>query len=88
MGLIDGGTVEAARGAVRSWTVWLGTAMVAMPELWPALEPLVTPLIGEVNGGRVTQLVGILVILLRYRTDRPLGQLAAVPLLEALMRRR
>jgi hypothetical protein len=66
--------VDTAKGAAFSWTVWFGGLLVALPALWPQLEPIVGPLIGDVNAARITQAIGALVILLRLKTTMSLRE--------------
>lgn len=56
------------KGALKSWTMWFGTALLVLPEVWPALEPHVRELIPDALQNRVLQIVAIVIILLRART--------------------
>jgi len=56
------------RGAVRSWTVWSGALLVALPELLDAIAPLVTEQWGADVWRRVVQITGVVIVLLRIKT--------------------
>lgn len=57
-----------ALGAVKSWTVWLGGALVVLPTVLPDLQELLTP----EQFARATKFVGVVVILLRLKTNESL----------------
>jgi len=61
------------RGAVKSWTVWLGGALVALPELVPLLTPHLQEMLDAESYKRLMQLFGIAVILVRFKTTQPLS---------------
>ena len=56
------------RGFLRSWTTWVGSLIVVMPQLLDALAPLVTETWGPEVWKRTLQIVGVVMILLRVKT--------------------
>lgn len=61
------------RGALKSWTVWLGGMLVALPEIVPLLGPHLQEMLTPETYKQVMQLFGIAVILVRFRTVEPLS---------------
>lgn len=61
------------RGALKSWTVYLGAALVALPELVPLLTPHLQELLDAETYKRLMQIFGIAVILVRFKTTQPLS---------------
>lgn len=61
------------RGAAKSWTMWSGALLVALPELMTAAEPLLTETMGPEGWKRVVQVVGIVVVVLRLKTTQSLA---------------
>jgi hypothetical protein len=65
--------------AMRWWhslTVWFGSALVvigAVVEYLAASQPDLTPFLGR-WGGAVTVAIGVVNVLLRLRTSRPIGR--------------
>lgn len=57
-------------GTVKSWTVWFGGALLLLPTLWPQILPYLQDLLGPDMTKRVMQVVGILVIILRFKTSQ------------------
>ena len=55
-------------GLFKSWTVWLGAALVAFPEWWPLVEPFVRDIIGPEHYVKLVPLAGIAMVLLRLKT--------------------
>lgn len=66
--------VAPLKGAAKSWQVWTGGLLVVMPELQPALQPLITEWLGADAWRRTVQILGIVMILLRARTTMSLSQ--------------
>lgn len=62
------------KGALKSWTVWLGGFLVALPELLPLLDPAIKDMLDADTYRRVMQIAGIAVILVRFRTTQPLNE--------------
>ena len=56
------------QGALRSWTVWAGAVLIA----WPQIEPFARQILGEQNWARAVPFVGIVMILLRFKTNQSL----------------
>ena len=71
--LAQNNPTAAIKGAVKSWTVWLGSALVALPELVPLLAPHLQDMLTPDLYKRVMQIFGLLVILVRFRTTQPLS---------------
>ena len=59
-------------GLLKSWTAWLGGAMIALPELLPLLTPHLESLLGPNVWPKTMQILGILVILARFKTNQSL----------------
>ena len=63
----------ALRGALRSWTVWLGGILVALPELVPLLGPHLQEMLPPDVFAKLMQIAGIAVILVRFKTTESLA---------------
>ena len=62
------------RGALKSWTVYLGAALIGLPELLPLVAPQLQDMLDAELYRRVMQWAGLLVILVRFRTTKPLSE--------------
>ncbi|MBP7548688.1 MAG: hypothetical protein KA761_00260 [Gemmatimonadaceae bacterium] len=61
------------RGALKSWTVWLGMVVAAAPEWWPIIRPQVEEVVGSDRANKAIALVvGILIIAVRLKTTQSL----------------
>lgn len=60
------------RGAVRSWTVRLGAVALALPDLLPLIAPQLELLLDANAYKRTLQVLGILVIVVRFKTTTSL----------------
>ena len=68
-------TIKAwLKGALKSWTTWFGAFLVAAPEVLPALLPHFEEILTPDSYKRVSQIIGIIVILLRVKTTSSLQQ--------------
>jgi len=65
------------RGAMKSWTIWLGGLLVGLPELLPLLTPHLQEMLDADAYKRVLQLAGIAVILVRFKTTQSLSSKGA-----------
>jgi hypothetical protein len=61
-------------GALKSWTVYLGGVILLMPEWWPLVAEQVTSFIGSNATDKITRILGILVILVRFKTTKSLSE--------------
>lgn len=63
-----------AKGTWKSWTMRFGGALVALPIFWPKIEPelvkLLPSLLGPESAAIAIQVIGVVVIILRFRTDK------------------
>ena len=64
------------RGSVKSWTAWFGAFLVAAPDILPQIAPQLEDLFTPNIYKRATQVIGILVILLRIKTTTSLPEKA------------
>ena len=58
------------KGSVKSWTNWFGVALIAAPDLIPQIAPNLQELLSPQHYKAAMQWVGILVILLRFKTTQ------------------
>lgn len=65
------------RGALKSLTVWVSLLIASLPEILPLLQAnfaTVAPFIPETAHSRVLQLIALVMLLLRIRTNTSLAQ--------------
>lgn len=55
-------------GMLKSWTAWFGTLLIALPDLLPLVMPELEKLLTPTAFTRTTQIIGLIVILLRVKT--------------------
>lgn len=63
------------RGALRSWTVWFGVLLAALPELLSVVEPDLRPIVGDKGWEWLSlfaKVTGACIVLLRMRTTTSL----------------
>lgn len=61
-------TVDWIRGTLKSWSMWLGGILIALPDVLPLISPQLEQMLDADAYKRLMQGVGIIVILLRYKT--------------------
>ena len=61
-----------AKGAMKSWTNWLGALLIAWPVIGPEVEPAMQNVLGSAVTNKLISVVGLLVILLRVKTTESL----------------
>lgn len=61
-------TMDIARGLAKSWTAWAGAALLALPEVLPAIQADLPALLGAHAADVVMRVCGVLMILLRLKT--------------------
>jgi hypothetical protein len=59
-------------GILKSWTVWFGGILVALPQIIPLISPSLQQALSAHAYQNVTSVVGIIVILLRFKTTQSL----------------
>jgi hypothetical protein len=59
-------------GLLKSWTVWFGGILVALPQIIPLISPTLQQALSANAYKNVTTVVGIIVILLRFKTTQSL----------------
>jgi hypothetical protein len=59
-------------GLVKSWTVWFGGLLLVLPDLLPALLPQLQETLSANTYKRVANVIGIIVIMLRFKTTQSL----------------
>lgn len=64
--------MPVVKGLLKSVTVWLGAFMATMPEWWPLVQDQVTSLLGPNAAVKVVGIMGILTILVRFKTTESL----------------
>lgn len=64
-------------GTARSWTNWFGAFLIAAPELLPQLLPQAEQLLTPDHYMRLVQWIGIVVIVLRFKTTQSVSQKGA-----------
>lgn len=62
------------RGFLKSYTVWLGAAMLSFPDWWPLIAEQLRPLFSDQAWETATRLVGVVIILLRLKTTQSLTE--------------
>lgn len=62
------------RGSFKSWSVWFGGALVALPVVLPDVIPILTDLLGPDASKRVVQVIGLVTILLRFKTKESIKE--------------
>lgn len=62
------------RGMLKSWTVWAGVLVFALPDLWPLLRPELEALFGPIPTERLAHIIGIVMILIRIKTTMPIPE--------------
>ena len=68
-----------ASGLLKSWTVWFGALLLALPDLLPALSPHLADMLSENIFKRTMNVAGIIVILLRMKTTQSLTDKGTPP---------
>lgn len=58
------------QGSYRSWTNWFGAFLIAWPTIEPQLSPELQSLVGESTATSVIRWIGVVVILLRFKTTK------------------
>ncbi len=68
---------EILTGAVKSFTVWFGAFILAWPEISVALSDNFVSLLGTEANNVIMRVMGIVVILLRLKTNESLSDKGA-----------
>lgn len=66
-------TVDALKGALKSFTMWFGAFLLAWPELAPEITKSLMDLLGENAALKTVQVIGLFVMLLRLKTNNALS---------------
>ena len=74
---------DALSGLARSWTGWASALLIALPELLPMVQADLPAILGEHAANRVMQACGVLMLVLRLKTDRSVWAKAAQRTTEA-----
>lgn len=65
--------IDTLRGFAKSWTALIGGLLIALPEILPAVQGDLPSLLGQHAADKVMQISGILMILLRMKTNASLA---------------
>lgn len=65
---------EVLVGSIKSRLIWLGAMLVALPELWPLIADQVQEILPPGWFLRASQMVGLVVIYLRYKTNQSVSE--------------
>lgn len=65
--------VDTIRGFAKSWTTLIGGLLIALPEILPAIQGDLPSILGQHAADKVMQISGILMILLRMKTNASLA---------------
>lgn len=64
------------KGALKSWSVWVGAAILSMPDWYPIISPELKDFLDAHSTAAIRDMViralGMVVILVRFKTDRSL----------------
>ena len=61
-------------GTIQSWTAWLGLAVMSLPDWWPIVQEQLPGLLDEDSYGKVVRFMGMLVILVRFKTTKSIAE--------------
>lgn len=61
------------RGALKSWTIYLGMLVTFWPDISPAFSENFSAILGEGITGNIVRFMGITVMLLRLKTNMSLA---------------
>lgn len=64
--------IDMMLGLVKSFTAWLGLIVIAFPDWWPLVSDNVAALFGDVSKDNIIRAMGILVVLVRFKTNQSL----------------
>lgn len=62
------------RGLLKSWSVWFGTLLVAVPMMMPDIIPIIQDMFGDDITKRVVQAIGLITIVLRLKTTESIKE--------------
>lgn len=68
------GAMATARGLAKSWTAWVGAALLALPEVLPTIQADLPALLGPHSADVVMRVCGVLMILMRFKTTASLTE--------------
>lgn len=60
-------------GILTSFTVWLGMIVTTLPDWWPLVQDQLSGLLGTGAHDKLVRIMGILVILMRFKTSQSLA---------------
>lgn len=61
------------KSVVQSKLMWFGALVAVLPDLWAVLSPVLTPVFGEVQVGRINTFIGAGIMVLRMFTSQPVA---------------
>ena len=65
---------DLARGSIRSWTIWFGALLLALPDIINQLGPDLLEVLGSDGYSRLLRIAGVAAIVLRFKTTQPIAQ--------------
>ena len=65
---------DLARGSIRSWSLWFGALLLALPEIIDQLGPDLLELLGSDAYERLLRIAGVVAIALRFKTTQSIAQ--------------